>query len=99
MTRIICGWCNGATVNGGTCDQCGRDPCLPWTQRGRPPRVLPDPPAGRPILDGPAIRDLYASARAAILASGHEPTVEAIAERLDRSPRTVRDWRRRFGLQ
>jgi hypothetical protein len=98
MTRIVCGWCNGATVNGGTCDQCGRDPRLPWTQRGRPPQELPDTPAGRPTLDAASIREVYTSARSALIAAGREPTVEAIAERVNRDPRTVRDWKRRFGL-
>lgn len=98
MPRIVCGWCGGPTVNGGTCDQCGRDPRLPWTQRGRAPQELPDTLAGRPTLDAAGIREAYAAARMALTAAGREPTVEAIAERLDRSPRTVRDWKRRFAL-
>jgi uncharacterized protein YjcR len=32
------------------------------------------------------------------MAAGREPTIEAIAERLDRSPRTVRAWKQRFDL-
>ncbi len=62
-----------------------------------PPVVSSD--AGRPALDPAAIRDQYGAARAAIVASGQTPTVDAIAERVDRSPRTVREWRSRFGLE
>jgi hypothetical protein len=53
---------------------------------------------GRPALDGRDVRHLYDSAVSALLATGREPTVEAIAEKLDRSPRTVRGWKTRFGL-
>jgi transposase len=53
---------------------------------------------GRPALDGRDTRHLYDAAVSALLADGCEPTIEAIAERLDRSPRTVRGWKQRFGL-
>jgi len=57
-----------------------------------------DQGAGRPALDAREIRLAYDEAKAQLAASGHETTVEAIAELLDRSPRTVRAWRQRFAL-
>ena len=55
--------------------------------------------AGRPSLDADVVRWRYWEAKGALLAKRRTPTVEAIAEELDRSPRTVRDWRKRFGLR
>lgn len=96
--RIVCGWCAHATP-AGCCDYCGRDPALPWRQRGTvPPAADHDPEHGRPPLEPREIRRRYDEARAALVAAGHEPTVERLAEALDRSPRTVREWRKRFGL-
>jgi uncharacterized protein YjcR len=57
-----------------------------------------DAGAGRPALDAREIRLAYDQAKADLVSSGHEATVEAIAEKLDRSPRTVRAWRQRFAL-
>lgn len=51
------------------------------------------------MLDEATVRAQYAAARDAVIHAGQAPTVEAIAERLERSPRTVRDWRRRFDLR
>ncbi len=96
-TRIICGWC-ARTTAAGRCTSCGRDAALPWAQRGVEPPTVSDE-AGRPTLDEATVRAQYAAARDAVINAGHEPTVEAIAERLERSPRTVRDWRRRFDLR
>lgn len=98
MTRITCGWCGGPTANGDTCDQCGRDPRLAWTQRGRAPLEIAESPAGRPALDSAGIREMYGEAKASLIAAGRDPTIDAIAERLDRSPRTVRAWKQRFAL-
>lgn len=97
MKRIPCGWCSRPTPLG-ECINCGRDPMLPWTHRGIEPRELEQHDAGRPALDERRIRQQYDEARSAIAAEGHEPTIDAIAERLDRSPRTIRDWRKRFAL-
>jgi hypothetical protein len=72
---------------------------VPWLQRGAaPPAADRDAEQGRPALEPRAIRQRYDDARAALVAAGHEPSIEAIAERLDRSPRTVRSWKQRFGL-
>lgn len=96
MPRHLCGWCGHATA-GSPCSSCGRDSVLPWTQRGLdPPVVRAD--TGRPQLDEAVIRALYQAARSALVVAGRPVTVEALAEELDRAPRTVRDWRKRFGL-
>jgi hypothetical protein len=97
MTRIACGWC-GHPTPAGRCLYCGRDPVLPWFQRGREAPVLPEHESGRPTLDERDIRRRYQEACDALVAAGREPTVEAIAERLDRSPRTIREWRAKFAL-
>ena len=97
--RVVCGWCRHPTPRE-RCDYCGRDPAAPWAQRGQTvPTVGHEPESGRPALDARTIRLRYDAARQALIAEGEEPTVEMIAERLDRSPRTVRGWRERFGLQ
>jgi hypothetical protein len=96
--RVVCGWCHHPTPPG-SCDYCGRHPALPWVQRGMAvPAADHDAGGGRPPLDGRETRLLYDEAVKDLLASGHAPTVEAIAEKLDRSPRTVRSWKTRFGL-
>ena len=72
---------------------------MPWIQRGMAvPAADHDGGQGRPSLDARDTRALYDSAVTAILASGHEASIDAIAEKLDRSPRTVRAWKARFGL-
>lgn len=95
--RIACGWCGHPTTPA-ACLYCGRDPSLPWVQRGQAPPVVPEHAEGRPALDERDVRRRYEEARDALVAEGREPTVEAIAERLDRSPRTVREWRQKFAL-
>lgn len=76
---IVCGWCGKAT-DPGRCAACGRDPALPWVQRGtEPPAVAPHE------------RELAAAA-AGLRAEGRKVTSEALAEVLDVSPRTVRRW-------
>jgi hypothetical protein len=93
--RIVCGWCHHPTP-AGVCDYCGRNPAMPWLQRGMAiPAADHDTGSGRPALDARAIRLAYDAARAAL---GPDATIEAIAERLDRSPRTVRAWKQRFAL-
>lgn len=96
---IHCGWCGVSTPDIDRCANCGhRDPRTPWEQRGL---TVPTEAAteGRPTLDEHEIRARYAEAVAVIRAAGSPPTIEAIAERLDRSPRTVREWRKRFNLR
>lgn len=95
---IRCGWCDQPTEPG-RCGACHHeDAARPWVQRGQdPPPVVTD--AGRPALDEGDIRHRYVEAKAHVIASGRIPTVEAIAERLDRSPRTVRAWRSRYALR
>ena len=95
--RIACGWCGHAT-RPEACLYCGRDPSQPWVQRGLEPPVIAEHEAGRPALDERDIRERYEHARDALVAEGKDATVEAIAERMDRSPRTVREYRQRFGL-
>ena len=97
--RIVCGWCNHATPPG-SCERCGRPAALPWLQRAMAvPAADHDAGEGRPSLDPREIRARYDAARAALVAAGREATIEAIAERLDRSPRTVRTWKARFDFR
>lgn len=95
---IRCGWCGHPTAPD-HCGHCQRDPAVPWVQRGVIPPTVEEHDAGRPALDEDAIRSRYGAARAALIAEGRAPTLEGIAERLDRSPRTVRQWRQRFSLE
>lgn len=95
MSRVVCGWCGG-TTQPARCAACGRDPLVAWRHRGRDAPTVPD--SGRRPLDGAEVRRLYEEARFAVVSAGGLPTIEAIANRLDRSPRTVRAWRQRFGL-
>lgn len=89
---IRCGWCGQAT-NPGRCGACGRDPEVPWFQRGMgAPAVSVEAP-GRPALDVADVRHRLAEAKAEIAAAGRRVTVEALADVLDVSPRTVRRWR------
>ena len=94
---IVCGWCGEPTFSE-RCGNCGHDdPSRPWVQRGREvPQI--DTGVGRHSLDEQDIRQRYGSARSAVISAGREPTIEHIAEELDRSPRTVREWRKRYGL-
>ena len=89
---IVCGWCGAATPED-RCPACGHeDPARPWIQRGDiPPEVIRT--GGRPPLVERDIRRRYAEAKR----SG-AVTVEQLAEQLDVSPRTLRDWRKRFAL-
>lgn len=94
---IRCGWCGHATEDG-PCVSCGRPAALPWVQRAQTPPVIPAPGSGRPVLAEDETRRRYEDAVAALRAEHRVVTLEALAERLDRSPRQVREWRRRFGL-
>ena len=94
---ILCGWC-GVATSPDRCASCGRDPEVPYLQRGQPVRII-EPEPGRPALDADEVRRKYADARASLVSEGRPATVEAIAERLDRSPRTVREWRKRYSLR
>lgn len=96
--RIVCGWC-GAPTPPGECDRCGKEPSVPWVQRGQqPPRADGEHAAGRPPTDPRDIRRRYDEARGEVMAQGRTPTVEAIAEQLDVAERTVRDWKKKYGL-
>lgn len=95
---IRCGWCGWPTRDAPLCSNCGRDPQKAWRQRNQSAPIVEHLPAGHPVLDAATIRSLYGAARMVLLSAGHPATVEAIAEQLGRSPRTVRDWRKRFGL-
>lgn len=94
--RLLCGWC-GRPTDEGECANCHRDPALPYLQRqARVPTI--EPHEGRPALDETDIRRRYLAAVDDIERNGRPATVEAIAEALDRSPRTIREWRKKFGL-
>jgi hypothetical protein len=92
---IICGWCGGETPHADRCARCRHvDPARPWIQRDEPVPVVVAR-EGRPALDEDQLRREYADAVRELGDAGQPATVEAIAERLDRSPRTVREWRKR----
>lgn len=95
---IVCGWC-GHDADPARCARCGHDPALPYLQRGQPVPGTGGHETGRPALDESDIRRRYAEARADLSDSGLVVTIDALAERLDRSPRTVREWRKRYGLR
>lgn len=85
MALIICGWCGHPTQNEIRCSSCGHeDPSRPWTQRGQDAPTI----AGRTNPDD--VRKRLAEATRDL---GGSPTIEALAERLGVSPRTVRRWR------
>lgn len=89
---IVCGWCGHPSKEMTHCSACGHnDPARPWLQRGeQPPSLSGD---GRPGLDARSIRRRLAAAQRDLEEGGHAVTVEALAERLEVSPRTVRRWR------
>lgn len=96
-TRIECGWC-GSPTKPERCSSCGRAPEQPWIQRGQEAPRIPTK-AGRPGLDEKTVRSLWAQAKRELAAEGRPATLDAIAEKLDRDPRTVREWRVRFSLR
>ena len=77
---IACGWCGQSTTPGPRCAQCGRDPALPYVQRGLEPTPADKYARERRLL-AEAERDL-----------GHDATAERLAERLGVDARTVRRW-------
>lgn len=92
---IVCGWCNSATEPG-LCSSCGRNPALPWTQRGDlPPGAKTGHRPGRPALDD---RQVKQRIRIAIKDLGGSPTMAQLAEKLDVSETTARKWRKTAGL-
>jgi len=94
---VLCGWCHAPTPPDARCVACKHaDPTRPWLQRGETP---PEVTVGRAALDEGEVRSRYNAARAGIEAQGRPATVEALAEALDRSPRTVRQWRKDYGLR
>jgi len=78
---IVCGWCAHLT-NPEACGSCGRDPSLPWSQRGLPP-------PGESDARRDDARRRLAEARRSL---GPDATAERIAELVGVSPRTVRRW-------
>ena len=86
---IACGWCGKPTASLDRCTSCGHvDPPRPWLQRGQEPPAIAHEP-GRPATDPSDVGRRLATARATL---GPHATVDAIAELLDVSPRTVRRW-------
>lgn len=79
--NIVCGWC-AALTGPALCVACGRDPVLPWTQRGQ----VPPTEAEAKRIDA---RRRMAEARRQL---GFDATAEQIAEAIGVSPRTVRRW-------
>jgi hypothetical protein len=80
---IVCGWCGQPTTPGPACASCGRDPALPWTQRG----------LFAPLADKYAReRRLLAEAERDIRGQGLEPSADRLAERLGIDARSVRRW-------
>lgn len=78
---LICGWCGEDTI-ADPCSECGHeDPGKPWVQRNVP----------QPTGNGNQRR--LSRARKAIESRGERATIEALAEELQVSPRTVRRWR------
>lgn len=94
--RIVCGWCGEATPAAPPCLVCGRDPSIPYEQRGQAPIPVRVDAAGRPTLDEREIRKRLAVAQRAIEESGRPATVSALAEQLEVDESTVRRWRRRI---
>lgn len=90
---IVCGWCGHPTAPDARCANCRHeDPAKPWLQRGETAPLVEDT-AGRPPLDRAEIGQRLAVARQSLTDAGRRATVEALAELLDVSPRTVRRWR------
>lgn len=86
---ISCGWCGKPTANHDRCSACRHaDPARPWIQRGEPAPIIAHEP-GRPPIDPADVARRIAAARAQL---GPHATVDALAEALDVSPRTVRRW-------
>lgn len=80
---IACGWCGQPTEPGPACSSCGRDPALPYLQRGL------EPPG--PDLHARE-RRLLADATADLTERGIKPTAQALADRIGQSERTIRRW-------
>lgn len=82
---IRCGWCGGPTASHDRCTSCGHEaPERPWIQRGQ------EAPAVSGRVDATDVRRRLAEATRAL---GGSPSIEALAEQLGVSPRTVRRWR------
>lgn len=90
LTRITCGWC-GRAAEPSRCGYCGRDPGLPYVQRGVAPPAVVSKDVGRPALNEHRIAQKLAVAVEEI---GPDATVEQIAELIGVSPRTIRRWKK-----
>jgi hypothetical protein len=90
---IVCGWCGRATSEGDRCVMCHHeDPARPYVQRRLDvPRL--DAHDGRPTLVPADVARRLATARRQLEEAGRTVTIEALAEVLEVSPRTVRRWR------
>jgi hypothetical protein len=91
---IVCGWCGRATPDGPRCAVCRHvDPTRPYAQRGLDVPTAPVHDAGRPPRDPAEVGRRLANATRILTDGGRDVTVEALAEVLDVSARTVRRWR------
>lgn len=83
---IVCGWC-GAGTEAGACRSCGRDPAVPWLQRGQTPQAFDA--ATERVKEQ---QSRLAAARRALTDAGVAITNAALAEELGVDERTVRRW-------
>lgn len=92
---IVCGWCNTATAPD-LCSYCGRDPALPWTQRGTEPPEATEghESGGRPALDASQVRQRIRIARKEL---PDDATQAQLAEALGISERTLARWQKLAG--
>jgi hypothetical protein len=91
---IVCGWCDNSTEPG-RCSYCGRDPALPWLQRGlEVPGGTEGREAGRPRIDAGRVRHRLRLARKEL---GEHATNAQLAEHLQISERTLHRWQNLSG--
>ncbi len=95
---ILCGWCGRATPDGERCAMCHHDdPTRPYVQRRAEVPHVEVPHDGRPALSRQDVARRLTAARTTLRGAGRRVTVEALAEVLEVSPRTVRRWREMAG--
>lgn len=83
---IVCGWC-GHPTKPETCETCGRDPVVPWEQRGLAAPKF-DPAAERAKEQAARLT----AARRALIEAGAKITNAALAEAIGVDEKTVRRW-------